>query len=77
MASTYNYEYFNVTFPGEYVAQVEINRPEKMNAFNETYVRSSFWPFNSMHCTSHLSSLAITIQLQVFTADNNPETNKD
>ncbi|CAD0113001.1 unnamed protein product, partial [Aureobasidium uvarum] len=28
--------YFNVTFPGEYVAQVEINRPEKMNAFNET-----------------------------------------
>ncbi|THW07935.1 ClpP/crotonase [Aureobasidium pullulans] len=36
MASTYNYEYFNVTFPKEYVAQVEINRPQKMNAFNET-----------------------------------------
>ncbi|KAG2164135.1 ClpP/crotonase [Aureobasidium pullulans] len=36
MASTYNYEYFNVTFPREYVAQVEINRPQKMNAFNET-----------------------------------------
>jgi enoyl-CoA hydratase/carnithine racemase len=40
MAPSYNYEYFNVTFPGEYVAQVEINRPEKMNAFNETYVRT-------------------------------------
>ncbi|KAG9695212.1 delta-delta-dienoyl-CoA isomeras-like protein, partial [Aureobasidium melanogenum] len=40
MASTYNYEYFNVTFPGEYVAQVEINRPEKMNAFNDTMWRN-------------------------------------
>jgi delta(3,5)-delta(2,4)-dienoyl-CoA isomerase len=31
----YEYEYFNVTFPAEYVAQVEINRPEKLNAFVE------------------------------------------
>ncbi|KAI4731086.1 ClpP/crotonase [Aureobasidium sp. EXF-10728] len=36
MAPSYDYEYFNITFPGDYVAQVEINRPEKMNAFNET-----------------------------------------
>ncbi|KAF2659915.1 ClpP/crotonase [Lophiostoma macrostomum CBS 122681] len=35
MATDYTYEYFNVTFPAEYVAQVEINRPEKMNAFIE------------------------------------------
>lgn len=36
MASTsYNHEYFNVTFPAEYVAQVEINRPQKLNAFIE------------------------------------------
>ncbi|KAK8168221.1 delta-delta-dienoyl-CoA isomerase-like protein [Phyllosticta citrichinensis] len=31
----YSYEYFNVTFPSEYVAHVEINRPEKLNAFIE------------------------------------------
>lgn len=31
----YKYDYFNVTSPREYVAQVEINRPEKMNAFIE------------------------------------------
>ncbi|KAK4556578.1 hypothetical protein LTR86_006149 [Recurvomyces mirabilis] len=31
----YSYEYFNVTFPSEYVAQVEINRPKKLNAFIE------------------------------------------
>jgi delta(3,5)-delta(2,4)-dienoyl-CoA isomerase len=35
MPDTYNYEYFNVTFPHEFVAQVEINRPEKLNAFIE------------------------------------------
>ncbi|TKX20631.1 enoyl-CoA hydratase/isomerase-like protein 3 [Elsinoe australis] len=35
MASKYNYEFFNVTFPHEYVAVVEINRPEKLNAFKE------------------------------------------
>ncbi|PVH99537.1 ClpP/crotonase [Periconia macrospinosa] len=31
----YDYEYFNVTFPAEYVAHVEINRPDKLNAFVE------------------------------------------
>lgn len=41
-ASDFNYEYFNVTFPQEYVAHVEINRPAKLNAFIETYVFSSF-----------------------------------
>jgi len=34
-AIDYKYDYFNVTFPSEYVAHVEINRPEKMNAFFE------------------------------------------
>jgi hypothetical protein len=56
----YNYEYFNVTFPAEYVAHVEINRKEKLNAFHEPYVlRLSvksviqsfhfFIPINSSH----------------------------
>lgn len=31
----YNYEYFNVTFPVQHVAQVEIDRPKKLNAFIE------------------------------------------
>lgn len=33
--SDYNFEHFNVTFPAQYVAQVEINRPKKLNAFYE------------------------------------------
>jgi delta(3,5)-delta(2,4)-dienoyl-CoA isomerase len=31
----YKYEFFNVTFPAQYVAHVEIARAEKMNAFKE------------------------------------------
>ncbi|KAI9763682.1 MAG: hypothetical protein M1840_009155 [Geoglossum simile] len=33
MAATYSCNHFNVTFPHEHVVHVEINRPEKMNAF--------------------------------------------
>jgi 1,4-dihydroxy-2-naphthoyl-CoA synthase len=43
MVDAYNLEFFNVTFPAEYVAHVEINRPEKMNAFKEVYVLHSFY----------------------------------
>ena len=35
MPSDYTFEFFNVTFPAEYVAQVEIDRPKKLNAFTE------------------------------------------
>jgi delta(3,5)-delta(2,4)-dienoyl-CoA isomerase len=38
MSNTYNYETFLVSFPAEYVAHVEINRPEKLNSFKESYV---------------------------------------
>ncbi|KAK0942929.1 hypothetical protein LTR29_005501 [Friedmanniomyces endolithicus] len=34
-ATNYTYEHFNITFPSPYVAQVEINRPKKLNAFIE------------------------------------------
>jgi hypothetical protein len=37
-AADWNYEFFNVSFPAEYVAHVEINRQEKLNAFVEVYV---------------------------------------
>ncbi|KAJ0423613.1 ClpP/crotonase-like domain-containing protein [Aspergillus carlsbadensis] len=35
MAENYSAKHFNVTFPQEYVAQVEINRPAQLNAFFE------------------------------------------
>ena len=40
MTSSYDYETFEVTFPAEYVAHVEINRPEKLNSFKESYVHT-------------------------------------
>lgn len=33
MADRYTFKYFNVSFPRIYVAHVEINRPDKLNAF--------------------------------------------
>lgn len=41
MTDNYTFQHFNVTFPREYVAHVEINRPEKMNAFMEAYVSTN------------------------------------
>lgn len=38
MPSNYSPKHFNVTFPQEYVAHVEINRPNQLNAFFEAYV---------------------------------------
>jgi hypothetical protein len=39
---SYSHEYFSVSFPKQYVAHVEINRPEKLNAFIETCVPPCF-----------------------------------
>ncbi|KAL4796298.1 ClpP/crotonase-like domain-containing protein [Aspergillus venezuelensis] len=35
MASNYSPKHFNLTFPQEYVAHIEINRPNQLNAFFE------------------------------------------
>jgi 1,4-dihydroxy-2-naphthoyl-CoA synthase len=53
----YKFDYFNVTFPADYVAHVEINRPEKMNAFIEQYVLLS-------HCLGFFY-IRLTISLLV------------
>jgi delta(3,5)-delta(2,4)-dienoyl-CoA isomerase len=35
-SSAYEYDNFIVSFPADYVAHVEINRPEKLNSFKES-----------------------------------------
>jgi hypothetical protein len=46
----YTFDYFNVTFPKQYVAQVEINRPDKLNAFIEVCVQPSlFITYSASH----------------------------
>lgn len=40
MSQAYSFKHFTVQFPADhpYVAHVEINRPDKMNAFFEAWV---------------------------------------
>ena len=46
---SYNYDTFEVTCPAEYVAHVEINRPEKLNSFKESYVLDLLVIFPNFH----------------------------
>ena len=46
--SDYRYECFNVTFPANYVAQVEINRTNKLNAFTEQMFHNVGTIFNRL-----------------------------
>lgn len=34
-----NFRYFNVSFPGEHIVQVTINKPEKLNCIDKTTSR--------------------------------------
>ena len=36
-------KYMKLTWPAPYVAHIEINRPEKLNAFTEPYAKPSPW----------------------------------
>ena len=48
MVSDYRFEHFNVTFPAEYVAQIEIDRPKKLNAFTEPMFHDLAAIFNQL-----------------------------
>ncbi|KAF2830377.1 ClpP/crotonase [Ophiobolus disseminans] len=56
----YNYEFYNVTFPAEYVAHVEINRPEKMNAFKEIMWLNLSAIFKSLSHDPSIRSILLT-----------------
>ncbi|KAL5399429.1 hypothetical protein PMIN06_001422 [Paraphaeosphaeria minitans] len=60
MAEEYKYEYFNVTFPAEYVAHVEINRPEKLNAFVEQMWLNLSAIFKRLSHDSNIRSIILT-----------------
>lgn len=53
--TSYDFKYFKITFPREYVAHVEINRADKMNAFFEAFVASPSYlptPMLNWHYTT-------------------------
>ncbi|KAE9978433.1 hypothetical protein BLS_000650 [Venturia inaequalis] len=59
-ASDYNFEYFNVSFPSEYVAHVEINRPEKLNAFIEQMWLNLSQIFQKLSHDSNVRSILLS-----------------
>ncbi|KAF9741667.1 enoyl-hydratase isomerase family protein [Paraphaeosphaeria minitans] len=81
MAEEYKYEYFNVTFPAEYVAHVEINRPEKLNAFVEQMWLNLSAIFKRLSHDSNIRSIiltgsgdrAFTAGLDVTVIDRSPQ----
>ena len=60
MPSDYKFENFNVTFPAEYVAQVEIDRPKKLNAFNEQMFHSLGAIFNRLSHDPDVRAVILT-----------------
>jgi len=51
---------FNVTFPAEYVAQVEINRPKKLNSFTEKMFHDMGTIFNRLSHDPDVRTVIIT-----------------
>jgi len=58
--SDYNYELFNITFPAEYVAQVEIDRPKKLNAFTEEMFMNLAKIFNQLSIDPDVRAVILT-----------------
>ncbi|KAF2276768.1 ClpP/crotonase [Westerdykella ornata] len=56
----YRFDYFNVTFPAEYVAHVEINRPDKLNAFFEQMWLNLSTIFRKLSFDPHVRAILLT-----------------
>ncbi|KAH7396925.1 ClpP/crotonase-like domain-containing protein [Phaeosphaeria sp. MPI-PUGE-AT-0046c] len=67
-AADYKYDFFNVTFPSEYVAHVEINRPEKLNAFHEVMWLNIAKIFNKLSHDPSVRAVLLTGAGPPFTA---------
>ncbi|KAL1653755.1 hypothetical protein SLS61_003536 [Didymella pomorum] len=68
MAEAYNFEFFNVSFPAEYVAHVEINRPEKLNAFKEVMWHNLSALFDKLSVDPNVRAVVFSGAGRAFTA---------
>jgi len=64
----YKYETLNVSSPNEYVYQVEINRPEKLNAMNRAFWREMVECFNQIDGDKDCRAIVVTGSGRLFTA---------
>ncbi|RDW67371.1 enoyl-CoA hydratase/isomerase family protein [Aspergillus mulundensis] len=60
MAANYTPKYFNITFPQEHVAHVEINRPNQLNAFFEAMWIELGHLFNQLSTDPAVRSIIIS-----------------
>ncbi|KAJ5790175.1 uncharacterized protein N7518_007186 [Penicillium psychrosexuale] len=62
MAENYSFEYFTVKFPTDhqYVAHVEINRPERLNAFIEVMWENMAKIFNKLSSDPHVRAVVLS-----------------
>ncbi|PGH00344.1 delta(3,5)-Delta(2,4)-dienoyl-CoA isomerase [Blastomyces parvus] len=67
-ASAPSYKYFNVTFPQEYVAHVETNRPKKLNAYFEPMWLELRTIFDTLSASPDVRSIIFTGSGPAFTA---------
>ncbi|XP_070577859.1 delta(3,5)-Delta(2,4)-dienoyl-CoA isomerase, mitochondrial-like [Ptychodera flava] len=66
--TTYNYETLVVTTPSEYVYQVELNRPAKLNAMNKAFWRELREFFGTVSTDSDCRVVVLTGAGRAFTA---------
>ncbi|XP_038074273.1 delta(3,5)-Delta(2,4)-dienoyl-CoA isomerase, mitochondrial-like isoform X2 [Patiria miniata] len=64
----YNYETLAVTQPKDYVKQVEMNRPEKRNAMNQTFYREMRECFRQLAVDGDCRVVVLTGAGKMFTA---------
>ncbi|KAL4809895.1 ClpP/crotonase-like domain-containing protein [Aspergillus unguis] len=60
MASNYSPKHFNITFPQEYVAHIEINRPKQLNAFFEAMWIELGHVFNQLSTDPAVRSIVLS-----------------
>ncbi|KAF9325462.1 ClpP/crotonase-like domain-containing protein [Linnemannia elongata] len=67
-ASAYNYETVKVSFPAEFVAHVELNRPKKLNAINDTMWTDIGAVFNQLRDDENVRAIVLSGSGRCFTS---------
>ncbi|KAF9145858.1 putative enoyl CoA hydratase [Mortierella sp. GBA39] len=67
-ASAYNYETVKVSFPAEFVAHVELNRPKKLNAINDTMWTDIGAVFNQLRDDEDVRAIVLSGSGRCFTS---------
>ncbi|KAK3813670.1 MAG: ClpP/crotonase-like domain-containing protein [Linnemannia elongata] len=67
-ASAYNYETVKVSFPSEFVAHVELNRPKKLNAINDAMWTDIGAVFNQLRDDENVRAIVLSGSGRCFTS---------